>query len=226
MNIYIVHYKKMIDRKEYLGKIFPDAIWVDIYQRETLNIDEHKIYDSSPELWFDRIREVYKNLPEYRQLKLSEICNSLSHIKVLELIIEKNKPYALILEDDVVPEPDFFVEIEKIQNNLPDDFDLIFLGSSYSMSVIENCTLNTQPIQIKSGQRIYKKIPPLTRTVDSYLISLPAAKKLYSTINKIVLPYDWDLNYFLKKLDMDVYWYEPGILNQGSRTGKYKSSIR
>ena len=40
MDTYIIHYKKMIDRKKYLEVLFPDAIWLDMYERETVNINE------------------------------------------------------------------------------------------------------------------------------------------------------------------------------------------
>lgn len=226
MKTYIVHYKKLVERKNYLSKFFPDAIWVDEYDRDTITPENMKIYNPTEELWFNRIKDIYINLPEYRALTTAEICNYLSHLKILEMMIKDNDFKALVLEDDIILNSDFKEKLESVIKELPDDFDIIFLGTSHSVNVLENAVKGSVPIKMEKGKRVYKRIPPITRTVDSYVITLDAAKKLYNAIDNIILPYDWDVNYFFKKMHIDVYWCVPGITRQGSMTGNYQSSIR
>ena len=60
------------------------------------------------------------------------------------------------------------------------------------------------------------------------LVHPRAAKKFLNDVQSTgaYLPIDWELNYRFLKLDMNVYWHEPGLVVQGSELGIYKSEIR
>ena len=62
--------------------------------------------------------------------------------------------------------------------------------------------------------------------MDGYVVKKEFAKKLYEEIKEIVLPFDFELNYFFNKLNTNCYWLEPGLVKQGSMTGVYKSANR
>jgi GR25 family glycosyltransferase involved in LPS biosynthesis len=192
-NIFIIHYKKLIERRNYLSNKFKDKdlIFIDEYDRDTIdNNIVRKYYNNNKFLWEERTSSVYREKYTYRDLKMSEICNYLSHIKALELIIENNFTNALILEDDVILKENFFEEFDKIFMDTPTDFDIIFLGSSYTVDILENVGIDTSnPIVIVSDKRVYKKYNhPKTRTVDSYIITNECAKKLKEEIKEIALP--------------------------------------
>jgi hypothetical protein len=73
---------------------------------------------------------------------------------------------------------------------------------------------------------MWKKKYGITRTVDAYIVSNKAAISLVDEIKEIVLPFDFELTYFFRKLKMNIFWYDPGFVSQGSMTGRYSSSIR
>lgn len=228
--IFVVHWKKLAERKNYIDNylIDEDIIWLDMYDRDTISDDtvsELFTYDNE-ELWYNRVNGLYKNVPTFRNLKMSEICNSLSHIKALDYIIENNIETSLILEDDVIFIDDFKFKFNDKIKKTP-DFDVIFLGNSFSIDILDNvgCEYSSPAKLVNDG--VYEKIRnPKTRTVDSYVIKYNSAKRIRRIIDRISLPYDFDLAYFIKELDLKVYWWSPGLVTQGSMSGKYSSSIR
>lgn len=231
-NIYIVHWKELKDRRQYLEDKFIgfNVNWIDSYDRNTITENDiEQIYKKDKNVWNSRVINLYNNPPAYRDLKISEICNSLSHIDVLDNIIDNNIDYGLVLEDDVILKNDFFVKFDEYYDQTPDDFDIIFLGTSFSTTILDSVGFdNDKPaITVKNNLLVYEKFRnPKTRTVDAYILKNSTCKKLKTIINEISLPYDFDLAYFIKELDLKVYWWEPGLVFQGSMSGQYKSSIR
>jgi len=231
-DIFIVHWKELKERKKYLEEKFYDynVTWVDFYDRNTIKDEEiNKIYKKDESLWNSRVVDLYNDPPTYRELRLSEVCNSLSHIYVLKHIIDNNIEYGLVLEDDVILKDDFFSKFNFYFEDTPEDFDIIFLGSAFSIQILDNVGVESDKPSIKpeSGVFVYEKFRnPKTRCVDAYIFKKSTCEKLKSIINEISLPYDFDLAYFIKELDLKVYWWEPGIVSQGSQSGQYSSSIR
>jgi len=229
--IFIVHYKKLVDRKKYLNlalQYFADKNkleFVEDYDRDFIK-DYDTMYYKNEFLWNDRVKNLYKEEPKYRDLKFSEICNSLSHLEAMKRILKQDLDNAIILEDDVIINDDFLNKINIFKKEMGNQFkkyDLGFFGTSFSMNILDDANLSES---IKVDTNTYIKIPGKTRCVDGYLITKDAAKKILDNIKEIVLPFDFELNYFLKKLNMNIYWYDPGFISQGSQTGQYKSSIR
>lgn len=231
-DIYIIHWKELKDRRLYLENQFKDknVTWVDFYDRNTITEEDiQKVYKKDPDVWNNRVIGLYNEAPTYRDLKISEICNSLSHIYVLQHMIDNNIDYGLVLEDDVILKNNFFTLFDHYMNQTPQDFDMIFLGSSFSPQILDGvgCENDKPRIQIQSGKVVYEKYRnPKTRCVDAYILKKSTAEKLKNAITEISLPYDFDLAHFIKILDLKVYWWEPGLVYQGSQSGYYRSSIR
>jgi hypothetical protein len=85
------------------------------------------------------------------------------------------------------------------------------------------------------GLNVYKKsnYPTIwggdgaTRCADSYLITDSCATKLFNYVSGcgiIDLPIDWFMNTICRELDLEVYWAEPTIIQQGSEVGLFKST--
>lgn len=76
-------------------------------------------YDASASL---AVRQVF---PE---MNTGEIACSLSHCNIYEAIIRNNWQRVLILEDDVVPDPEQLLSLPASLKELPDDWELFYLG--------------------------------------------------------------------------------------------------
>ena len=226
--VFIIHWKELVERKNYIISNLGNVEFIEEFDRNTIDKDLiSKWYKVDPEKWNNRCLGIYKEIPEFRELRVSEICNSFSHLKAIEKIVENNYNTSLILEDDVIFNQNF-QNFDYLLNKTPKDFDIIFLGSSFSVYLLDVHVPydNSHPIKI-NGDMVYEKVNhPKTRTVDAYILSLNDAKKLKNTISDFSHAFDFDLAYFIKQLDLKVYWWEPGLVCQGSQLGQYKSSIR
>ena len=112
------------------------------------------IYNKNIYLWIERVKGLYKYEPEYRDLTIPEICNSLSHLKALQHISDSNNDISIVLEDDVILPLQFDFYINEIIDNIPSDFDMVFFGNSYSLSILDEANLSKS---IKVSEKLYKK---------------------------------------------------------------------
>lgn len=184
--------------------------FIEEYDRENLSDEDLKIFDTN-------------------KVKLSMCSNISKHIDTYRNIMNNEYKYSLILEDDVILDDNFGDKLNKGLEQLPDDYDMLFIGNG--------CNLHIPLIKRSPYKFIYKKCRESTnwggdggtRCTDSYLVSKKGAKKLMSYISKlkegaINMPSDWWLNQVIRDLKLEIYWMEPTIVTQGTQTGKYKSS--
>jgi len=146
----------------------------------------------------------------------------LKHNYVYKLISE-NYDNALIFEDDVILTDNFNEILNKYMTELPNDYDMLFIGDGCKMHIEKNKLIQNKNIYEKS---LY---PGSSRCSDSYIISKKCAIKLCEYISnlehKIKLPIDWWLSVAARDNNFKVYWAEPTIVTQGSQNGLFKSSL-
>lgn len=206
--IFICHYTKLSDRKiilqEKLNTLGLNVNWVECYDKEELNMDE---------LYYTYINyNKPLNIEGHRDrfLKQSEISLMLKHNYIWEQMVEKNIENVLVLEDDVVFEDNFIEKFNKYTEELPSDYDLLWVGSC--------CNIHAT---ITEGKYLYKENG--SRCTHAYMISKKCASKIleYNKINNS--PVDFMFNEAIIKYDLINYWLEPSLLNQNNN---FKSSIQ
>ena len=212
MKIFVVHYKKMVDRKLHLLQQFKKYNITD-YEFIDIDRDELTQYDIS------MFQENYSN---------SQIAVSLSHLHAYKEIRDKYD-CGLIFEDDIILSDNFINIFNKYMSQLPETYDMLFIGNG--------CNLHIENDKLKSSQFIYKKCNELTRwggggstrCTDSYLVNKKCALKICDYMNnlpyKINLPIDWFLNTVARSNNFEVYWAEPTIVSQGSQNGLFETSV-
>jgi glycosyl transferase family 25 len=142
--------------------------------------------------------------------------------------IAENYEQAVIFEDDVILCDNFQEQLEKYMNELPQNYDMMFIG--------DGCNLHIEKRKLVPNQHIYLKcLNPTrwggdgaTRCSDSYIISNKCAKVLcnYLAVQKnIEKPIDWWLNVAARDNQFKVYWAEPTIVTQGSQHGLFNSTL-
>lgn len=213
--IYMAHYSVLKDRKKHIlsemekNKLSPT--WIELEPTEE---EVFKMYKK--DLWNQRINEMdFYKIPE-RALKKSEISLEYKHIKIYEDIIKNNINTALILEDDVILEENFTSKFNFSLSSTPRDWDVIFIGSG--------CDLHIE--QQNPHIVAYKKEHPASKCTDSYVIKKKAVEKIFKTIVPFCFPIDFELNYQMFSNNLNVYWWEPTLVKQGSQNGLYGSSIQ
>jgi GR25 family glycosyltransferase involved in LPS biosynthesis len=211
MKIFVIHYKKLTDRKIHILEQFEKY---NITDYEFIEIDRDELYKENISMF----QENYNKC---------DIAISLSHFYAYELIRDKYDN-GLILEDDVILSDSFMNILNEYITQLPEDYDMLFLG--------DGCNLHIEEDKIIPNKYIYEKclFPTLwggngvTRCTDSYLVNKKCAKKICEYVNnlsyKINLPIDWFLNVVARDNDFKAYWAEPTIVTQGTQNGLYESS--
>lgn len=228
--IYIIHYKKLIDRKKYLDAMFnmydfTNINWVSHIDRNTMTSEDLAQYKFSTDRWHElcSIWGEYDSVP--RKLSGPEIACCLSHLWIYNDILKHGHKVALIFEDDAILLDGFRNKLNVVLNELPEDFHTCHLTDSFGWSVATYKqgyfgAMNNNVVT--ESQHVYKM--GSSRCADAYLISLDAAQKLRDNITPFTLPVDWSLNPVYVECNMNVYWAEPPITSQGSMT-VYGSSV-
>jgi glycosyl transferase family 25 len=212
MKIFVLHYSKLVDRKKHIFEQFNkqgiiDYEFIEKYDREELQDSDMLIFDKC--------------------VKKSMMSLMNKHFYVYKLISE-NYEHALILEDDVILNDNFIENLNKYMTQLPDNFDMLFLG--------DGCNLHIKKDKLIPNKNIYKKClyptrwggDGASRCSDSYIITKNCANKLCEYINnlkcKIKFSSDWWLNVAARDNNFKVYWCEPTIVTQGTQNGLFISS--
>tara|TARA_B100001559_G_scaffold306084_1_gene296980 strand:- start:2634 stop:3338 length:705 start_codon:yes stop_codon:yes gene_type:complete len=226
--IQIVHYTKLSDRKLYIDKIFDieglEINYILDYDQETLkdSVTNYK-YLKDKNSFLNKIAELWKLDDErYRILSDGEISCYFKHLQSLKNLYESEKPYGLILEDDILMLKPFKHKINKILKKFGQtDWDIIFLGLGAGKDFIRS---NSKRDLLNLSY--LKPFHPASNCAEAYLIKKDSAKLLYDEMKSFNLPYDWELAYKMYKLDFKVRWLYPPLFKQGSQDKTYKSSLR
>jgi len=218
---YVPHYAPLAERKERVSLALSnqgvDATFITDEPDSFFN----ECYFKNESFWnFKNSFLDYGTHIPFRDLKKSDISLIYKHWKILNLIASSNEEneYYLVLEDDVILDNDFLNKCTSNLKSTPENWDLIFIGSG--------CNLRIHPSYLREGQVAYLKGHPATKCTDSFFIKKKAASLIAATFLPYVLPIDFELNYQLYLHKMNVYWWEPPLVAQGSETGLYKSTAR
>jgi hypothetical protein len=117
------------------------------------------------------------------------------------------------MEDDVLFKPERLDRFIKEAEEPPPGMDWCFFGTGLNMKLPGEGFVPV-PNRLKS------------KCADSMLLHPTAARTVYNDLlnDKVRGPIDWDLNWRFIKYNFNVYWYEPGIVKQGSENGTYPCS--
>jgi GR25 family glycosyltransferase involved in LPS biosynthesis/glycosyltransferase involved in cell wall biosynthesis len=207
--IYVVHYKKLTERKQHLLSQFLE---LGIRSFEFISIDRDDALDTS--LFEDNYSK-------------TQIAISLSHMYAYKDIAANNLDYGIILEDDVLLCPYFLDKLNNYMKQLPPDFGAVFLGEGCGIS-----EHRVQPERFQPYQNVYLMEQfNKTKCTDSYVVSCQCAKNIVEYISKLDYkinePIDWWLNRPLREIvKTDVYWCEPTLAKQGTITGRFQPSYQ
>ena len=103
-----------------------------------------------------------------------------------------------------------------------DDWDVLFIGQGIS----KNFILKNINKKYGFGSKTYQINHPATNCAEAYLIKREIAKEICNNILPFNLAIDWELAYQFYKLDLNIKWLYPSIFYQGSKSGKYSSTLR
>lgn len=194
--IYIIHYKPLVERKQYLINFFynnniTNYQFRDLYQRENLS---------------QELKEQYFKL---NNLNPAQICITIEHIETYREIINDNKntnKWYLILEDDVIFCDNFINKINEYLEVIPDDAEYL--------DICDYKIINSNSMWVLNN---------VTRTTCAYLINKNTCEKLIKTIIPFEKAIDHELNKQFNINNIKCYWSNLSLIFHGS-FNMYKSS--
>ena len=167
--IYIVHYKKLIDRKKIIEKSLISSgmsyYFESDYDRANLDPKDKKKFSAN-------IADSYK-------------ANFLSHIKCYDLLRTSGEDYALILEDDSVPGELFYENIENYLKKLLKDFGLFFVSEGKNKFKIPRYLRRPFKKFTKKTVNLFRGEGPVPLEMQM-LILYPRNMQKYCLMNSIV----------------------------------------
>ena len=157
----------------------------------------------------DRFVDTYQLTPAHQSI-------TLKHIKAWKNCIEQGYSRILILEDDVILQPNFIIRLSFFLEELSStDGYLLFMGGADTRVSIR---------ELLFGQPVFERT---IRTADAYVTDISACKKRmqWLELNKISKPAD----HLIVEVDQSVgntqYWTSSYLVEQGSVFGLFGSKL-
>jgi GR25 family glycosyltransferase involved in LPS biosynthesis len=228
LNVYFIHAKFVKEReqvienfkkalKKYrfrdivLGKFFviteydPDAITSDV-------ISKFVKYERITENHVEFYNQLLKNM------HVNQLSNTLKHMKALSLIAKNSNDNEIniVLEDDVLYEDKVCASLEKLVDQLPKPYDIVFLG----FPTVEE-PKDTSKFIFQDTHKLFKIIP----FCDSYIVSRSAAKAISANYTPVKFCNNVQLSYICDKIGINTMQSVPNIFIDGTKYGLFLSKL-
>lgn len=221
----ILHYKPLTERKANIIRQmerhgFSDYSFYEEFDGNELTdeiidthcIRKHKDWDTVAK----KISLWNIGIETQRELNAAEMSLTIKHGKVFQWLSEQQGDMFIVFEDDVVLCDDFDKHFNDYLSRTPTDWDVIHFGSGAGLKAP-----GATPDKIA-----YRINHPASRCTDSMLFKKSALINLAKTWFPFHLICDYELGYQHYLHDQKVYWWEPGLVIQGSEHGVFKSVLR
>lgn len=209
MNIkyFCIHHSPAVDRKAYL---------IPFFKRENIDINWIENFLPNDEL-INRHDDIFcEHSANGLKLNNSELSCFMKHRFAIKSFIDSDYDYAVVFEDDIeIPNFNFQDLIFKLSEKFnKQNGDIVFVGSMTGMDI--------DAVEFGS---IFCSRNLSSRCAHCYFISKASAKKIYPFLEKIIAPFDWQLNFIIKQANLVCCWSSPHV-NQRTEKGIIKSLLR
>lgn len=153
-----------------------------------------------------------------RNMHVNQLSNVLKHKKAYELISDgEDVDFSIILEDDVVYNEDVADNLINILSNIPETYDMVFLGLPSSQQ--NPPQKENEKFQVLS--EVFKILP----CCDSYVISKKTATMFCEYFTPIKFTQNIQLSFVSTQLELENYISIPNVFIDGSKLGLYFSTL-
>lgn len=235
VNIYVVHYTKLVKREPVFAKI--QTMFGEIVKKSNISLNLKIISKFDPESLngefvkriFDSNEDKDEKVALYNKYIIKTpqanfISNSLKHMDAFNQIVKtsSDEDINIVVEDDVVFETSSaisqiieFVEKKKYMKDGTTSHDIVFFGLPGLSTEAKSDSLSVFTVDD------VKVLP----SCDSYFITKACAKKLSQHYIPLKFPNNIHLSYLITKHSLSVGRTSPNIMADGSKIGTMSSSI-
>lgn len=122
--IYVLTLDRAADRQENIKKVLDGLNWSFFRATDKNNFSADVLTD--PSIYDDAVHKQTKRT--HRSMNLGEVACAMSHVRMYQDMLDNGYERVLILEDDVLPEPQKLKQFEQLVSQLPSDWELLMLG--------------------------------------------------------------------------------------------------
>lgn len=142
---------------------------------------------------------------------------ALKHVGIWRAFLGSGLPHCLVFEDDVFLAKDFVQKLHTCINELGERDAVVYLGNAGNYYI--------PYFDLKKGKTLYPA--KHGRCTDSYLITRAVAEKRLAWLadNRFHLGIDQQSEYMDRLLGIPTLWFERPIVEQGTHTGAFRSSL-
>jgi glycosyl transferase family 25 len=239
--VLVLTVERFTDRQQEVTERLAGIDFSFFYGTDKLELTEAVI----PQLYHYDKRHSLSVRQYFPPLNTGEIACSLSHRRIYENILEKGWQHVLIFEDDVVPDFAQVETLEKALNELPSDWDLVYLGYLKNETAspgrrIKNAWYRLQALlgfcNVPASYLHYWLPRPFSRHLlkagfhdctHAYAISRRGAEKLLAEQRPVIHRADNALSALVLKNELNAFITRPSLFHQQIFSDKgHRSHIR
>lgn len=146
----------------------------------------------------------------------------ISHVRSWETMVKSGEPSALFLEDDAKLTPGFKETLDSYSKDIPEDFDIIYLGAFIGNSDTKQYTLDYSVMKLLNFGKVNQVVkysenvftPALPLAMHGYILSRAYAKKLLQNFEKDKLTYHIDFQILRYNYTAKVFSISPVLITQ------------
>jgi glycosyl transferase, family 25 len=226
--IYVLCLPRLVDRIEHI-KTTLNGLHYELFEGvDKLNFSLND-FKKSGEYNSARYQQFYTNSVD---MPLGMFCCALGHVKIYEAIITNGYKKTLILEDDVLLTDDKLVGFSQIINELPANWELLYLGYEKNEQNGIGQKLKQLFYQIfppykklKISRKMYANYYPKNISTHiaqagfhdcthAYAVTLQGAKNILSHQQPVAFNPDNLLSYLICNNNLNAYISKPKLFNQ------------
>lgn len=204
-HVYVPHYHKLIQRREYLLSEF---------KKYGIGGVEFRTYFPRERLSNEMIARFYDKHRPGTNVKMTvvEIANYIEQYYIVVDMLKCGYNSCLILEDDAILVDGFRDTFNKYMETIPDDWEVTFLH--------DGCFWHADGIE--EGKYWYPAYK--SRSCCSYMLTREACMKVVNHMVPCYQLIDRTYELLIQSLGLKCYWCEPVIVREGTMIGVYNTS--
>jgi GR25 family glycosyltransferase involved in LPS biosynthesis len=166
--------------------------------------------------------------------RFTEFCNNycgygikgcaLSHRTIWEESLKNNYEYIAVFEDDIIFNKDFNTNLQLNYYTIPNDFDIIYLGSAFNCGDTSLYNTINEKVQGIHNTRINEKILKVHGCGGSYAYII--SRKCIEKILKEKISFHIDTNFvdYIKKYNLKAYAFQPVLIEATTENSNLNST--
>lgn len=217
---FVVHYTPNVQRRKILQKVhereqLTNVTWITEYDKEVITYEMYCQAFQADHLEHQRRGQDPNEFFPHYPLQPAMVSLQFKQKEAFRRIATGSAPYGIMFEDDAIICENFQERFLSYMKEIPDNWNVAFIGQGGGKRIKE----------VREGVHWYLKGHPADRCADSVVMTKEAALSIYSHMeaHKVCFNPDPELGFWMKVLNMNVYWLEPPIVVQGSQNGLYET---